>query len=90
MDLFRDSVIEELYSNIAISNMEQSEKYQKMLNEYNKLFESIEDKELKTKLEHLKELNNAMVSDSDKTTFKTGFSMGVKMLIEALNNNGTE
>lgn len=50
----------------------------------------VEDKELKTKLEHLKELNNAMVSDSDKTTFRTDFSMGVKMLIEALNNNGTE
>lgn len=34
----------------------------------------------KTKLEHLKELNNAMVLDSDKTTFRTGFSMGAKIV----------
>ena len=43
--------------------------------------------ELKQKLIRLKELINLMVSDSDKTTFKVGFSLGVKMVIEALNNN---
>lgn len=87
MDLLNDSIIEELYNNVAISNITESEEYQEMLKEYNKIVVDIEDKELKQKIIELKEDINLMVSDADKTTFKVGFSMGVKMVIEALNNN---
>jgi uncharacterized membrane protein (DUF106 family) len=85
--LLKDSVIDELYCNSVIPNVTESKEYQKMLSEYNRLFDTIEDKELKNKLEKLKELSNDMIADGDKTTFKIGFSMGVKMVIEALNNN---
>ena len=70
-----------------IANITESKEYQENLEEYNKILENIENKELKQKLIRLKELINLMVSDSDKTTFKVGFSLGVKMVIEALNNN---
>lgn len=84
MDLLNDSIIEELYNNVVIANITESKEYQENLEEYNKI---LENKELKQKLIRLKELINLMVSDSDKTTFKVGFSLGVKMVIEALNNN---
>ena len=87
MDLLNDSIIEELYNNVMIANITESEEYQENLKQYNKILENIENKELKQKLIRLKELINLMVSDSDKTTFKVGFSLGVKMVIEALNNN---
>lgn len=87
MDLLNDSIIEELYNNVMIANITESEEYQENLKQYNKILENIENEELKQKLIKLKELINLMVSDSDKTTFKVGFSLGVKMVIEALNNN---
>ena len=87
MDLLNDSIIEELYNNVVFANITESKEYQENLEEYNKILENIENKELKQKLIRLKELINLMVSDSDKTTFKVGFSLGVKMVIEALNNN---
>lgn len=70
-----------------IANITESEEYQENLKQYNKILENIENEELKQKLIKLKELINSMVSDSDRTTFKIGFSLGVKMVIEALNNN---
>lgn len=87
MDLLNDSIIEELYNNVMIANITESEEYQENLKQYNKILENIENEELKQKLIKLKELINSMVSDSDRTTFKIGFSLGVKMVIEALNNN---
>ena len=87
MDLLNDSIIEELYNNVMIANITESEEYQENLKQYNKILENIENEELKQKLIKLKELINSMVSDSDRTTFKVGFSLGVKMVIEALNNN---
>ena len=87
MDLLKDSVIDELYNNVVVANITESEEYQENLKEYNKILETIENEELNQKLIKLKELINLMVSDSDKTTFKIGFSLGVKMVIEALNNN---
>lgn len=87
MDLLKDSIIDELYNNVVVDNITESEEYQENLKEYNKILENIENEELKKKLIKLKELINSMVSDSDKTTFKIGFSLGVKMVIEALNNN---
>ena len=87
MDLLKDSIIDELYNNVVIDNIIESEEYQENLKQYNKILENIENEELKQKLIKLKELINSMVSDSDRTTFKIGFSLGVKMVIEALNNN---
>ena len=87
MDLLKDSIIDELYNNVVIANITESEEYQENLKQYNKILENIENEELKQKLIKLKELINSMVSDSDRTTFKIGFSLGVKMVIEALNNN---
>lgn len=87
MDLLKDSVIDELYNNIFIPNVTESIEYQEMLMKYNRLFDTIKDDELKNKLLKLKELSNDMIADGDRTTFKAGFSMGVKMVMEALNNN---
>ena len=87
MDLLNDSIIDELYNNVVVANITESEEYQENLKQYNKILENIENEELKQKLIKLKELINSMVSDSDRTTFKIGFSLGVKMVIEALNNN---
>ncbi len=87
MDLLKDSIIDELYNNVVVANITESEEYQENLKQYNKILENIENEELKQKLIKLKELINSMVSDSDRTTFKIGFSLGVKMVIEALNNN---
>lgn len=87
MDLLKDSIIDELYNNVVIDNIIESEEYQENLKQYNKILENIENEELKQKLIKLKELINSMVSDSDRTTFKIGFSLGVKMVMEALNNN---
>lgn len=87
MDLLEDSIIDELYNNVVVANITESEEYQENLKQYNKILENIENEELKQKLIKLKELINSMVSDSDRTTFKIGFSLGVKMVIEALNNN---
>ena len=87
MDLLKDSIIDELYNNVVIDNIIESEEYQENLKQYNKILEYIENEELKQKLIKLKELINSMVSDSDRTTFKIGFSLGVKLVMEALNNN---
>ena len=87
MDLLKDSIIDELYNNVVLANITESEEYQENLKQYNKILENVENEELKQKLIKLKELINSMVSDSDRTTFKIGFSLGVKMVIEALNNN---
>ena len=72
MDLLNDSIIEELYNNVVIANITESKEYQENLEEYNKILENIENKELKQKLIRLKELINLL---NLKKHLKIGYSV---------------
>lgn len=83
-DIDNNETINDLYQSVII-DLKLSNEYQKLMKEYNNLFNSIEDKELKKKFSKLNELNNSMYAEYDKTLFKLGFSTGIKIIIEALN-----
>lgn len=87
MDFANCKIIEELYNSELITDVTTSPEYKKLINQYNDLFDTIEDKDLKNKLEKLEEMKNNLYSMTDKDIFKAGFSMAVKMLIEALSTN---
>lgn len=84
MEFSKEDIIAEMYTSDIISNIETSDKYKKLLKEYNRLFETIEDDNLKTKFANLEELKNKMYAEHDKQIFKIGFSIATKMIIEAL------
>lgn len=84
MEFPKEHIIEYLYSSGIFANIETSPEYQKIISEYNKLFESIEDTELKEKLIKLEELKNKINGETDKQTFKIGFSIAAKLIIEAM------
>lgn len=84
MEFSKEDIIAEMYTSDIISNIETSDKYNKLLREYNRLFETIEDDNLKTKFANLEELKNIMYAEHDKQIFKIGFSIATKMIIEAL------
>ena len=84
MEFSKEDIIAEMYTSDIISNIETSDKYKKLLREYNRLFETIEDDNLKTKFANLEELKNIMYAEHDKQIFKIGFSIATKMIIEAL------
>lgn len=87
MEFPDNHIIEELYSSGVVTNIATSQEYKSLIGEYNDLFDTIEDEELKDKLEKLEEMKNKLYSETDKDVFKAGFSMAVKMLIEALSTN---
>lgn len=79
-----EEIIEKLFSSSFVTDIETTPEYKKLLKEYNTLFDSIEDEELKKKLSKLEEIKNKLYSENDRQIFKTGFSIAVKMIIEAL------
>lgn len=87
MEFPDNHIIEELYSSGVVTNIATSQEYKSLIGKYNDLFDTIEDNELKDKLEKLEEMKNKLYSETDKDVFKAGFSMAVKMLIEALSTN---
>ena len=84
VEFTNEHIIEDLYSSDMVTNMETTPKYKELLKEYNKLFDSIEDEELKVKLEKLEEMKNNLYGKNDKQIFKVGFSMATKMIVSAL------
>lgn len=87
MEFPDNHIIEELYSSGLVTDVSTSPEYKNLIEEYNDLFDTIEDKELKNKLETLEEMKNKLYSETDKDIFKLGFSMATKMLMEALTTN---
>lgn len=87
MEFPDNHIIEELYSSGLVTDVSTSQEYKNLIVEYNDLFDTIEDKELKNKLETLEEMKNKLYSETDKDIFKLGFSMATKMLMEALTTN---
>ena len=87
MEFPDNHIIEELYNSGFLTNIVASIEYKCLIGEYNDFFDTIDDKDLKDKLEILEELKNNLYSETDKDVFKAGFSMAVKMLIEALSTN---
>lgn len=70
MEFPDNHIIEELYSSGLILDVESTPEYKQMLGEYNDLFDTIEDKELRDKLEKLEEMKNQLYSENDKMIFK--------------------
>lgn len=87
MEFPDNHIIEELYSSGLVTDVSTSQEYKNLIAKYNDLFDTIEDKELKNKLETLEEMKNKLYSETDKDIFKLGFSMATKMLMEALTTN---
>lgn len=90
MEFTDEEIIEKIYSSGIFANREPSEKYKKLLHEYNLLYESIEDNDIKQKYTELQDLKNEMESEGYKDIFKLGFSIATKILIEALNLKNNE
>lgn len=84
MEFQKEHIIEDLYSSGLLSDMESNEEYKILLKKYNDLYDSIEDSELKNKFEKLEEIKNQLYSANDKAIFKMGFSMAIKLFIEAI------
>ena len=87
MDFPNEHIIEDLYSSGLVADVETTLEYKQILGEYNDLYDTIEDKDLRYKLETLQEMKNKLYSENDKTIFKCGFSMATKILIESLTTN---
>lgn len=87
MDFPKEHIIEDLYSSGIFAEIEANPEYKKLIREYNELYETIEDTELKAKFTKLEELKNKMNGETDKTIFKLGFSLATKMIIEAMSCN---
>lgn len=84
MDFQKEHIIEDLYSSGILSDIESNEEYKELLKKYNDLYNTIEDNELRKKLEKLEEMKNQLYSANDKAIFKIGFSMATKLLMEAI------
>lgn len=82
-----ENIIEELYSSNIITDLEATQKYKNLLKEYNTLFDSINDKELKDKFIQLEKIKNKLNGEKDKQTFKIGFSLATNMIIESFSNS---
>lgn len=87
MEFPDNHIIEELYNSGLVTDVSTSQEYKNLIAKYNDLFDTIEDKELRNKLETLEEMKNKLYSETDKDIFKLGFSMATKMLMEALTTN---
>ncbi len=85
MDLNIEEIIESLYDSDMVVEAETSTKYNELRHQYNELYNNVKDEEVKNQLNELNELKNQMDSESNKAIFKKGFSIGVKLIIGALN-----
>lgn len=86
MDLEDEKIIEQIYKSGIFAEMETSKEYKKLLTQYNQLYDSIEDSELKEKFTRLDELKNDLFSALDKDIFRLGFSFATKLILEGLQN----
>lgn len=84
MEFPDEHIIENIYNTDIVADVTCSEKYKKLLHRYNQFYDSITDEELKEKFSKLEEMKTDLFSQNDKDLFKIGFSMAVKILIEAL------
>lgn len=84
MEFPNEHIIEDLYKSGLVTNIETTPEYKDLLGEYNDLYDTIEDKALQDKLEKLEEMKNNLYSENDRIIFKCGFSVAVKIMIEAL------
>ena len=87
VDFPSEHIIEDLYSSGLVANAETTPEYNQLLGEYNDLYDTIEDKNLRDKLKKLEEMKGKLFSENDKIIFKCGFSMATKILIESLTTN---
>lgn len=87
MEFSKEHIIEDLFNTGIFADMEVNSEYKKLIREYNRLYETIEDIELKRKFEKLEELKNKMNRENDKQIFKIGFSIATKLIIEAMSCN---
>ena len=85
MKFSNEQILEKIYNSGILAEMEASEEYKKLQHEYNVLFDSIEDLELREKFVKLEELKNKMNGQNDFDIFKLGYAVATKSLIEALN-----
>lgn len=90
MEFSDEQIIEEIYKTGIFADIETGSAYKKLLHKYNVLFDSIKDSKLKSKFEKLEQLKNDMFGECNKDIFKLGFSVGTKLLVEALNLNNNE
>lgn len=86
MDFPDNHIIEELYSSGLVVDVESSQEYKNLLGEYNDLYDTIEDKDLRIKLEKLEEMKNNLYSENDKIIFKLRFFYGNKNTNGGVNN----
>ena len=84
MDFPDEHIIENIYNTDMLSNVACSEKYKKLLHRYNQFYDSITDEELKEQFSKLEEIRTDLFSQNDKDLFKVGFSMAIKIIVEAL------
>lgn len=87
MDFPNYEMIEELYDKGIVKNLSTSPEYTNLKREYQDLFNSIKDRNLRNKIEDLDIRRHNLYTSTDKDVFKAGFSVAVKMLIEALSTN---
>lgn len=87
MEFPNEHIIEDLYRSGLVTDIETTQEYKELLEEYNNLYDTIEDKNLLDKLKKLEELKNEFHSTNDEMVFKCGFSMATKIIIDALTTN---
>lgn len=85
MNFKQEHIIEDLYSTGIFANAESTPEYNQLLSKYNRFYESIDNEEMKNKFKELEEMKTKLHSLNDKNTFKVGFSVATKMIVEALN-----
>jgi len=86
MEIEDEQIIEQIYQSGLLEDMENSKRYKKLLNKYNKLYRTIEDSKLKEQFTELEEIKNELYSQLDKDIFKLGFSFATKLITEGLKN----
>lgn len=85
MDFKQEHIIEDLYDTGIFANAESTPEYNALLAKYNRFYESIDDEKMKSQFKKLEEMKTKLHSLNDKNTFKVGFSVATKMIVEALN-----
>lgn len=84
MEIPDSSIIESIYHSDIVTESEATEEYKKLRTQYNILYDTVEDEELKEKFTKLQELKNAMHLEDNKQTFKIGYSIATRTIIESL------
>lgn len=84
MDFKQKHIIEDLYDTGIFANAESTPEYKELIAKYNKFYDTIENEDLKKQFEKLEEMKNKLYSMNDRNVFKIGFSVGTKLLVEAI------